>query len=154
MNITIIRPPLVYGAGAKGNFKLLLRAVRRGFPLPFGSIRNRRAFLAVDNLGSFIVHRLGYVGNKYDLFIVADDEQVSTPEFVRRLARADGIPPRLFPMPIPLLSPLLKFSDRPDAHDSIIGSLELNVGKAALTGWKTQVDLDEGLRRATRATES
>jgi UDP-glucose 4-epimerase len=150
MNITIIRPPLVYGAGAKGNFKLLLRAVRRGMPLPFASIRNRRAFLAVENLGSFVVHRLGYVGKKFDLFIVADDEQVSTPEFIRRLARADGITPRLLPMPISLLSPLLKFSGRPDAHDSIIGSLELNVTKAASTGWRTHVTLDEGLRRAMR----
>ncbi len=50
MSITVIRPPLVYGAGAKGNFKLLTRAVKLGVPLPFSSINNRRAFLAVENL--------------------------------------------------------------------------------------------------------
>ena len=86
-----------------------------------------------------------------EYFIVADDEQVSTPEFVRRLARAAGVSSRLFPMPVSLLSPLLKFSGRPDAHDSIIGSLELNVSKAAATGWHPQVTLDEGLRRATNS---
>lgn len=152
MSITVIRPPLVYGAGAKGNFKLLLQAVRRGIPLPFASIHNRRAFLAVENLSSFVVHRLRYVGKTFDLFIVADDEQVSTPEFIRRLARAAGVSSRLLPMPISLLSPLLKLSGRPDAHDSVIGSLELNVTKAASTGWRTQVTLDEGLRRASRDT--
>ncbi len=50
MHITVVRPPLVYGAGAKGNFDLLVRAVRRGIPLPFGLVRNRRAFVSVENL--------------------------------------------------------------------------------------------------------
>src|ERR1035437_6939378 len=44
MNITVVRPPLIYGVGALGNFKLLVTAVDRGIPLPFGSIHNRRAF--------------------------------------------------------------------------------------------------------------
>jgi UDP-glucose 4-epimerase len=153
MRITVIRPPLVYGAGAKGNFRLLFQAVRRGIPLPFGSIRNRRAFLAVENLGSFVVDRLAHSGKAFDLFIVADEEQVSTPEFIRRLARAASVSSLLLPMPVSLLSPLLKFSGRRDAHDSIIGSLELNVTKATSTGWRPQVTLDEGLRLATRGKE-
>jgi len=149
MCITVIRPPLVYGSGAKGNFNLLVEAIRRGIPLPFGSIRNRRAFLAVENLNSFIVGRLAHARRGFDVFLVADDEQVSTPEFVRRLARAAGTVPRLLPMPISVLSPLLKVSGRPEAHNSIIGSLELDVSKAASTGWRPPITLDEGLRRAT-----
>jgi UDP-glucose 4-epimerase len=149
MPITVIRPPLVYGSGAKGNFKLLTMAVRRGIPLPFGSIRNRRAFLAVENLCWFIAERLTRPQRNFDVFLVADEEQVSTPEFIRRLARAVGIAPRLIPAPISLLGALLKFSGRPDARDSIIGSLELDVSKAAATGWRPRVTLDEGLRLAT-----
>jgi UDP-glucose 4-epimerase len=149
MSITVVRPPLVYGAGAKGNFKLLTRAVKLGIPLPFASIRNRRAFLAVENLCSFIVQRLAHAGRGFDVFLVADDEQVSTPEFIRRLAGAVGIRPRLLPAPISVLSALLKLSGRPEARDSIIGSLELNVSKAAASGWRQQVTLDEGLRLAT-----
>ena len=68
MGITVIRPPLIYGAGAKGNFKLLVQAVRRGIPLPFGSIRNRRAFLAFENLCSFVVGRLTNASRRFDLF--------------------------------------------------------------------------------------
>jgi UDP-glucose 4-epimerase len=154
MGITVIRPPLVYGAGAKGNFKLLVQAVRRGIPLPFGSVRNRRAFLAVENLNSFVVERLAHADGKFDVFLVADAEQVSTPDFIRRLARAAGVTPRLLPMPIFLLGPLLKVSGRPEAHNSIIGSLELDVSKAASTGWRPQVTLDEGLRLATEAHEN
>ena len=58
MRITVIRPPLVYGSGAKGNFALLKKAVRRGIPLPFAGIDNHRAFLSVQNLSSFISQRL------------------------------------------------------------------------------------------------
>jgi UDP-glucose 4-epimerase len=149
MSVTVIRPPLVYGAGAKGNFKLLTLAVKRGIPLPFGSINNRRAFLAVENLCSFILQRLARAERGFDVFLVADDEQVSTPEFIRRLAAAVGIAPRVLPAPISVLSALLKISGRPEARDSIIGSLELDVSKTADTGWRPQVTLDEGLRRAT-----
>jgi UDP-glucose 4-epimerase len=153
MVITVIRPPLVYGAGAKGNFKLLAQAVTRGVPLPFASIDNRRAFLAVENLSSFVVERLASTQGKFDVFLVADEEQVSTPEFIRRLARAAGVASRLWPMPISVLRPLLKVSGRPEAHDSIIGSLELDVSKVAATGWRPLITLDEGLRHATGGHE-
>jgi UDP-glucose 4-epimerase len=149
MRVTVIRPPMIYGAGARGNFKLLARAVNRGIPLPFASIRNRRAFLAVENLGSFVVERLAHGGGEFDVFLVSDDEPVSTPEFIRRLARASGTAPRLLPMPMSALNLLLRFSGRPEARDSIIGSLELDISKALATGWRPQITIDEALRHAT-----
>ena len=150
MQISVIRPPLVYGAGAKGNFALLTRAVNLGLPLPFAAIRNHRAFLAVQNLSSFILRRLGNAdpGSNFEVFLVADREQVSTPEFIERLAMASGKNPRLFGMPPELLSSLLNLLGRQDTHDSLIGSLELNVSKAIATGWQPAVTLDEGLRLA------
>jgi UDP-glucose 4-epimerase len=154
MRVTVIRPPLVYGAGAKGNFQLLAHAVQRGIPLPFASIANRRAFLAVENLNAFILERLSFADNKFDVFLLADDEQVSTPEFIKRIAKAAGTSARLFGMPTSLLSWLLKISGRPDVCDSVIGSLELDLSKAASTGWRPQVALDEGLHRAIRASDS
>ena len=148
IDVTIIRPPLVYGFGAKGNFASLVRAVKLGVPLPFAAIRNHRAFVSVQNLGSFISWRLSNPGGKFDVFLVADEEQVSTPEFIRRLARAAGGRALLFPAPASLLSMLLTMSGRPEARHSLIGSLELDVSKAASTGWRPQFTLDEGLRLA------
>lgn len=150
MRVTVIRPPLVYGAGAKGNFRLLVRTVRRGIPLPFASIRNRRAFLSVQNLVSFILDRLSRAERKFDIFLVADDEQVSTPEFIRRLARAAGTTSRLLPVPTPMLNWLLRIAGEQDARDSVVGSLELDVSKAASTGWRPPITLDEALHLATR----
>lgn len=150
MNVSVIRPPLVYGAGAKGNFALLARAVERGLPLPFGAIRNHRAFLAVQNLSSFIQRRLVHhdPSNRFEVFLVADTEQVSTPEFVERLARAADKPPRLLRISPRLLGSMLSMMGRQDTHDSLLGSLELNLSKALATGWQPDVSLDEGLRLA------
>ncbi|KRQ10081.1 NAD-dependent epimerase/dehydratase family protein [Bradyrhizobium manausense] len=155
MKISVIRPPLVYGAGAKGNFALLTRAVNLGLPLPFAAIRNHRAFLAVQNLSSFISRRLGKPdsASNFDVFLVADKEQVSTPEFIERLAKASGKRPRLFGMSPKLLSSLLVVLGRQDTHDSLIGSLELDISKAIATGWQPDVSLDEGLRLALTAQD-
>jgi UDP-glucose 4-epimerase len=154
MNITVIRPPLIYGVGALGNFRLLVKAVERGIPLPFGSIRNRRAFLGVGNLASFVVHRLTHPGGKFDVFIVADEEQVSTPEFVRRIAKALGNKSRIVPLPLFALKALLRISGRFEAADSVVGSLEVDMSKALKTGWRPQLSLDEGLRSALQTTGS
>jgi len=148
MRITVVRPPLVYGSGAKGNFAALTKAVRLGLPLPFAAIHNHRAFLSVENLASFIARRLANPDGRFDIFLVADAEQVSTPDFIRRLAKAAGTRPRLFPMPTVLLSALLTVSGRQEAHDSLIGSLELDLSKVIATGWRPEVTLDEGLQHA------
>ncbi|UWU90564.1 NAD-dependent epimerase/dehydratase family protein [Bradyrhizobium sp. CB1015] len=153
MKISVIRPPMVYGASAKGSFALLTRAMNLGVPLPFAAIRNRRAFLAVQNLSSFILHRLTHpdAAGHFEIFLLADSEQFSTPEFIARLAKASGRSPRLFGMPPGLLSALFRVIGRQDMHDSLIGSLELDVSKALATGWRPEVSLDEGLRLAVSA---
>jgi UDP-glucose 4-epimerase len=146
MAVTIIRPPLIYGAGAKGNFSVLVRAVKLGLPLPFAAIRNRRAFVSVQNLTSFISHRISHPGERCDVFLMADNEQVSTPEFIGQLARAAGAPSRLFPMPVKALDLLFRVTGRLDAHESLIGSLELDLSKVAATGWRPEITQNEGLR--------
>jgi UDP-glucose 4-epimerase len=153
MSVTVVRPPLVYGAGAKGNFALLARAAKVGVPLPFAAIRNRRAFVSVQNLASFIASRLSASNERFDVFLVADAEQVSTPEFFTRLAKGAGRKARLFPVPEPLLGSLLTLSGRPDARQSLIGSLELDISKALSTGWRPPLTLDEGLRLALSAPQ-
>jgi UDP-glucose 4-epimerase len=154
MCITVIRPPMIYGVGALGNFRLLANAVDRGVPLPFGSIHNRRAFLGVGNLASFIVHRLTHQQGRFDIFLVADDEQVSTPEFIRRIAKALGKKSRIVPLPLFALKALFRISGRSEAADSVAGSLEVDMSKAMKTGWRPPFSLDEGLRSALQTTGS
>lgn len=150
MSITVIRPPLIYGPRVSGNFRALLAAVERGIPLPFGSIHNRRAFLGIENLTSFIVNRLRDAGGHFDVFLVADEENVSTPEFVRRIGKALGKNARTVPFPPFALKALFRLIGRSEAYDSVAGSLEIDISKALKTGWRPQVSLDEGLRNAVR----
>jgi len=130
--------------------------VHLGLPLPFGAIRNHRAFLAVQNLSSFILRRLAHPdpASNFEIFLIADKEQVSTPEFIERLASAAGKRPRLFAIPQDLLGSMLGIIGLQDTHDSLIGSLELNVSKAIATGWRPEVSLDEGLRLALLAQDT
>jgi UDP-glucose 4-epimerase len=148
MSITVIRTPLIYGSGASGNFRLLARAVERGIPLPFGSIDNQRAFLGVENLASFVVHRMAESRGSFDVFLVADSEHVSTPEFVRRIASALGKKSRIVPFPLLSLRAIFRLSGRSEASDSVVGSMKIDTSKALKTGWRPPLSLDEGLRLA------
>lgn len=147
MRISVIRPPLVYGAGAKGNFALLTRALNLKIPLPFAGIHNQRAFLAVQNLSSFVLRRLTRPQSEsnFDVFLLADSRQVSTPEFIHLLGTASGNEPKLFRVPITLLSSMFGMIGRKDTIESLLGSLELDTSKALATGWRPQVSIEEGL---------
>jgi UDP-glucose 4-epimerase len=154
MSIVIARPPMVYGAGARGNFSLLVRAVSAGIPLPFRSIANRRAFLAVENLADFVLHSLSLELHGCETFIVADDEPLSTPEFVRRLAHALGRKPHLFPMPISALAMLARAAGRAETIDSLCMSLEVDLQKAHASGWRPPLTPDQAMALAVNETGS
>ena len=55
LRIAVVRPPVVYGPHAKGNFLRLLRLVASGVPLPFGAIHNCRSLIGVHNLCDFLL---------------------------------------------------------------------------------------------------
>ncbi len=148
MRVTAIRPPMIYGPGARGNFYRLSTAVKAGIPLPFGFVENRRAFLGVDNLASFILHRLTAASEPgFELFLLADDEHVSTPDFIRLLGQAWGKPARIIPFPVPLLRAGL---DLFSSSGPLLGFLEIDTAKAHLAGWRPRLSLAEGLRQAVQ----
>jgi nucleoside-diphosphate-sugar epimerase len=135
----ILRPPLVYGPRVRGNFLSLMRAIRRGWPLPVASIRNRRSLLYVGNLADAVLRCLerSAAGKVYAL---SDGVPVSTPELCRALARALGRPARLLPFPPALLRLL------PGAAP-LAQSLEVDdrVLREEL-GWRPPILFEEGLR--------
>lgn len=146
MRIAVLRPPLVYGPGARGNFRHLVRAVELGFPLPLASVRNRRAFVSVQNLASFISSWLCAENEKFAVYLIADSEQISTPEFVRRISAAMKRRAYLLPVPLKLLELAVGLA-RPELRDSLIGSMEVDTSAALSIGWKP-ISMNEGLRMA------
>lgn len=149
LGVVVIRPPLVYGPGAKGNFRTLVRAVERGIPLPLGAVRNRRSLVARDNLVDFIVRCLDHPAARGETFFVSDGEDMSTTTLIRRIANAMERPTRLIPVPAALLWSALAVAGKRDVAQRLLGSLQLDITKArTVLRWNPPLTVDEGMRRA------
>jgi nucleoside-diphosphate-sugar epimerase len=126
MEIVILRPPLVYGPGVKGNFLRLLNAVAKGAPLPLASIDNRRSLVYVGNLVDAIIACIQTPAAAGRTFLVSDGEDLSTPELIRRLATAMNRKPRLLYCPPALLRLAARLCGREAAFRRLSGSLAVN----------------------------
>jgi nucleoside-diphosphate-sugar epimerase len=151
MEVVIIRPPLVYGPAAPGNFGSLVRLVQRGLPLPLGGVHNQRSLVALDNLVSLVLlcadpARSPQAAN--EVFVVADGEDVSTSTLLRKVARAAGRPCRLLPVPASWLSAGACLLGKRAMADRLLGNLQVDATKArTLLGWQPVVTMDEQLAK-------
>jgi len=149
LEVVIIRPPLVYGLNAPGNFGTLMRAVQRGWPLPLGAVHNQRSLVALDNLVDFIVTCITHPKAANQTFLVSDGQDLSTTELVRGMAQAAGAPARLLPVPVWALQAGASLLGKGDAVQRLCGNLQVDISKArSLLGWVPPVSVEEGLRRA------
>jgi UDP-N-acetyl-alpha-D-quinovosamine dehydrogenase len=149
MEITIIRPVLVYGPGVKANFLSMMRWVRSGVPLPLGCVtENLRSMVALDNLVDLILTCVDHPKAANQTFLVSDGEDVSTVGLLRRMGTAMGCPVRLFPVPVWLLKLAARLLGRNGIAQRLCGSLQVDITKTrALLGWAPPVSMDEALRR-------
>jgi nucleoside-diphosphate-sugar epimerase len=150
--VTIVRAPLVYGPGVNGNFRRLIKAVDRGWPLPLGAVENRRSMVAVGNLCDFIMRVLDEPAAAGETYVLADGEDVSIPDLLRRLARAMNRPSRLFPVAPQLLESGLRLAGLGGMADRLVCDLRVDIGKARGLGWAPPLSIDDGLMAAARKT--
>jgi nucleoside-diphosphate-sugar epimerase len=154
MEYVIVRPPLVYGPGVRANFLALASAVKRGAPLPFGSIRNQRSFVGIDNLVDFIRLCMRHPAAANQTFLVSDGQDLSTPDLVRAIAAALERPPRLLPVPVWLLRGAGLVTARQAAVQRLLENLQVDIGKARRQlGWRPPVAVQEGLRRCVHGMD-
>lgn len=150
LEVAIIRPPLVYGPGVKGNLLRLLGAVRKGAPLPFANIDNRRSLVGVRNLADLIQHCITLPAAAGETFLVSDGEDISSADLIRRLATRMERRARLFPIPKKLLRTLLTVIGRDGLWCRAFGSLQVDSAKTRdLLGWRPPYTLDAGLDEMT-----
>lgn len=149
LEVVIIRPPLVYGPGVRANFAALMRAVRRGWPLPLGAVHNLRSLVAMDNLVDFIATCISHPKAANQTFLVSDGHDVSSADLVRGLARAAGVSAHLVPVPAGVLWAAAKVLGQGDVVQRLCGNLRVDIEKArTLLSWVPLISVDEGLRRA------
>jgi nucleoside-diphosphate-sugar epimerase len=149
MTWCIVRPPLVYGQNARGNFQRLAQWIARGWPLPLGSATAKRSYIALDNLVSVLVAALDAPGAADALLLASDGEDVSTADFVRCIAKHMGTNVLLVPVPPAIVKTVAAAVGRASDAIKLFEPLQIDnsLVRDRLT-WKPVVTLDEGMRRA------
>lgn len=151
LEVAIIRPPLVFGPAAPGNFERLMRALHRGTPLPFGAVHNQRSFVALGNLASLVQVCLSHPQAANQTFMVSDGEDISTTELLRRVAQGLGRQARLIPVPSGAIRALAGLLGKAEFAQRLCGSLQVDITKTrALLGWAPPVALADALNDAAR----
>lgn len=147
LEAVIVRPPLVYGPRARANFARLVALVARGVPLPLGAVRNRRSLVGVWNLASLVQVLLTHPVAAGRTWLVSDDEDLSTPELVRRIARALDRRARLVSVPPGALALIARAMGLSQQVRRLTDSLQVDMnGTLRELGWRPEMSVDEGLR--------
>jgi nucleoside-diphosphate-sugar epimerase len=147
LEVVIVRPPLVYGAGVKGNFAQMLKVLAKGIPLPLASVSNLRSLVYIGNFVDALLKCATHPAATGQTYLVSDGEDVSTPELLRQLGAAMGHPARLLPCPPILLILAGRLLGRSDQIERLLGSLQVDSSKIRRElGWQPPFTLQEGLR--------
>lgn len=148
MEVVVIRPPLIYGPGVKGNFASMVELIRRGLPLPLGDIHNLRTLVGVDNLVDLIIRCIDHPAAANRVLLAGDGRDVSTTELLRSVGQAMGRPARLVPVPASFLQWGANLLGKGDVAQRLLGSLQVDISQTReLLGWSPLYTLEEGLRR-------
>ncbi len=146
MELVILRPPLVYGSGVKGNMASLMKLVARGVPLPLGAIHNKRSLVARENLVDLIALCTSHPAAAHQVFLVADGEDISTSTLICMMAHAMQKPTRLIPFPPVLLTAAARLIGKPSIAQRLCGSLQVDISKNRdLLGWMPPVSVQDGI---------
>jgi nucleoside-diphosphate-sugar epimerase len=152
LDCVILRPPLVYGPGVKGNFRALLRLAASGLPLPLGGIDNRRSLIFLDNLIEATILACLRPEAARRVLLLRDARDLSISELVTRLGEGLGRRGRLFALPAPLLRLSQRIPGVGPAMRRLAGSLQVADDETRLLlDWRPATSPEEGLALTARA---
>jgi len=149
LEVVIIRPPLVYGPGVKGNFSRLIKLVDKSLPLPLAGINNIRSLVNIQNLCSLIQTCLVHPKAPGEIFLVSDGQDLSTSELFEHIAQALRKKNRLFYLPAGLIKFVTYMLGRKAEYERLFDSLQVDISKnEQLLGWNPEVSVAEGCRQS------
>lgn len=144
----IVRPPLVYGLNAKGNFGHLFKLAQKRIPLPLGAIYNKRSLVSLDNLVDLIRICISHPKAKNQTFMVSDDHDVSTTDLVRLVAQASGKGAMLLPIPVWCLKFIASCFGKKSMATKLCDSLQVDITHTKqLLGWSPPLTIEQGIAR-------
>ena len=146
LEVTIIRPAIVYGKGAKGNFRKLMRYISKGFPLPFGLIKNKRSFINLDNLLDLIIISAKHPKAAGKILLASDDHDLSTLELVKKIAVQMNKPIKIFSLNTSIIRFFGSLFGKSTDIDRLLNSFQIDISYTKqLMDWKPPYNIDEGL---------
>lgn len=151
IELVIIRPPLVYGPGVKGNFGSMIKWVKNGVPLPLAGVNNLRSMIATENLFNFIAlctdrNLSSKAGNR--AFLITDGKPLSTADVLRKIARSAKMKSRIFYIPIWVIKLGFKLIGKSSISDRLLGSFVLDDSSCRkLLDWTPVLTMEEQLQR-------
>ena len=148
LEVVIIRAPLVYGRGVKGNLKRLIKLIKSGTPLPFSLVKNKRSLIGIDNLVDIITRCIDHPNAAGKTFLVCDGEDLSTPKLIKLIASSMEKRAYLFPLPVFLLKILGSIFGKREEINRLVGSLRIDNSYIKETlNWTPPISVQEGIRR-------
>lgn len=146
MELVIIRPTLVYGPDAPGNFGALVKLVKKSPILPFGLINNKRSFIAVQNLTDLLITCIKHPNAAGKTFIASDGPAVSTKDFTNAIAKGLGKSKLQLPIPRTAIRLVGKVFGKSSAVEQLIGNLEVDSSYVTQElGWKPPYTMEESM---------
>lgn len=150
LEITIIRIPLVYGPGVKGNLNTLIKIISLGLPLPMASMKsNLRSMIGIDNLLSVISTCTSHPKAKNKTFLVSDNHDISTYTLVRLLGKSIGKKPILIKFPVSLISLIAKLFKKDAEIQKLLSTLQVDISDTCnQLDWKPPLTVSDGFKNS------
>ena len=146
-NYVVFRPTLTYGYGVAGNMERLIKLATLRFAPPFGSIRNQRSLLAVENMCAAVNFVLNSDTARKQIFLLSDPEPVSLAEIIILLRRGAGLSGTAIRVPPVVLSTALRLLGRHEMWMKLGGNLVTSVAKFERFGFRWRTHTTEALHR-------
>lgn len=155
LELVIIRPPLVYGAGVKANFLSLTKLSLKPIPLPFGSVHNKRSMVYLGNLVDFIVHCIDHPAAANQTFLISDNYDTSLAGLIATIRKAAGKPRWLIPVPVFLFRLAGNLTGKQAVVERLVGDLQIDSSKArTLLNWQPPFTFEEGITATVKHFQS
>jgi len=156
LEVVIIRPTLVYGENVKGNFHSLMKWTYRGVPLPIGGIKhNLRSLVSVDNLVDFIVTCIEHKDAKNEVFLISDDDDISTADLLEEIAKGLGVKNKAVNIPAGFINTAASAIGKSGVAQRLSGSLQVDISKAKkLLGWGPKYSTSESIQNTAKSYKS
>ena len=147
MEYVIIRPPLIYGPGVKGNFLRLIKLINLNLPLPFGNIKNKRSMVFVVNLCDLICKCITYSKASGKILLISDNEVLSTSKLIKIIQKFLNSKTYNFPVPEKLLVFSFKLIKKYSMVEKLVESLEI-IPKDTyqIMDWQPPYSVEYGLK--------